>query len=104
MIDGFGYSAKNAVFFIFFMTAVFPANLPAASFAQVETEAGEFWHCSGYCFMGGDTATNPWVPVSATGADETEARDNIDCGPFIEVGISCRKIRNQAGNLDGISE
>ena len=52
----------------------------------------ELWSCRGYCFMGGDTPTNPWIPVSSTGASEEEARDNIDCGPFVEVEISCRKV------------
>ncbi|NBX76913.1 MAG: hypothetical protein EBQ92_10200 [Proteobacteria bacterium] len=54
------------------------------------------WSCSGYCFLGGDTPTNPWVPVSSEGATEQDARDNIDCGPYQEVGITCEenKIKN----------
>jgi len=50
------------------------------------------WLCEGYCFLGGDVPTNPFQPVSATGATEQEARDNIDCGPYQETGISCRQI------------
>ena len=48
------------------------------------------WSCSGYCFLGGDIPTNPWQPVSSVGATEQEARDNIDCGPYQEMGITCK--------------
>lgn len=48
------------------------------------------WICEGYCFLGGDVPTNPFQPVSSSGATEQEARDNIDCGPYIETGIVCR--------------
>jgi hypothetical protein len=62
---------------------------------QVFAEEGRFnnsqWSCSGYCFLGGDTPTNPWQPVYSEGATEQEARDNIDCGPYEEVGITCRE-------------
>jgi hypothetical protein len=59
---------------------------------QVEEQDSSKWLCEGYCFLGGDVPTNPWQPVSATGATEQEARDNIDCGPYEETGISCRMI------------
>lgn len=49
------------------------------------------WSCSGYCFLNGDTATDPWQPVYSEGATEQEARDNIDCGPYEEVNITCRE-------------
>lgn len=62
-------------------------------FADEQPEMAELWSCSGYCFMGGDTPTNPWIPVSATGSSEQEARDKIDWGQFIEVDITCRKVQ-----------
>lgn len=51
----------------------------------------EKWECHGYCFLGGDCPTNPWQPVGSSGASEQEARDNIDCGSFEEVNITCSK-------------
>ena len=73
--------------------ATVAALLPTvASRADDTPETAELWSCSGYCFMGGDTPTNPWIPVSSSGASEEEARNNIDCGSFVEVGITCRKV------------
>lgn len=60
---------------------------------QVSEQEVSKWLCEGYCFLGGDVPTNPFQPVSATGATEQEARDNIDCGPYEETGISCRVIQ-----------
>ena len=57
---------------------------------NLEGEENE-WICEGYCFLGGDVPTDPFQPISATGATEQEARDNIDCGPYTETGITCRK-------------
>jgi hypothetical protein len=75
------------------VTAVASSGSVLSAQGEDLAQTAELWLCSGYCFMGGDTATNPWVPVSANGASEQEARDNIDCGPFVEVGISCRSTR-----------
>lgn len=61
--------------------------------AAEENPPEEQWSCSGWCFMGGDTPTNPWIPVSSSGSSEQEARDNIDCGMYQEAGISCRKVQ-----------
>ncbi len=58
-----------------------------------ESPQEDQWSCSGWCFMGGDTPTNPWIPVSSSGSTEQEARDNIDCGMYEEAGISCRKVQ-----------
>ena len=65
----------------------------SAIFAATEPHAEDEWSCSGWCFMGGDTPTNPWIPVSSTGATEQEARDNINCGMYEEAGISCRQVQ-----------
>jgi hypothetical protein len=51
------------------------------------------WRCEGYCLLGSDLPTNPWQPVASEGATEQEARDNIDCGAYEEVGITCRQIQ-----------
>ena len=75
---------------IVFLSVAFSASAYASSCDDGETE--ELWSCNGYCFMGGDTPTNPWLPVSSTGSSEQEARDNIDCGQFVEVGITCQKV------------
>ncbi len=66
----------------------------SALVAATEPRAEEEWSCSGWCFMGGDYPTNPWIPVSSTGATEDEARDNIDCGMYQEAGISCKRVAN----------
>ena len=60
-------------------------------YSNLEQDAS-LWLCEGYCFLGGDVPTDPFQPVSATGATEQEARDNIDCGSHEETGISCRMI------------
>jgi hypothetical protein len=67
----------------------------SALFATTEPQAEEEeeWSCSGWCLLGADTPTNPWIPVSSTGATEQEARDNIDCGIYEEVAISCRHVQ-----------
>ena len=65
----------------------------ARGLAEEFRETEELWSCSGYCYMVGDTATNPWIPVSSSGASEDEARENIDCGQFVETGITCRYVR-----------
>jgi len=59
----------------------------------LDSEPTARWRCEGYCFLGGDTPTNPWQPVSSEGSTEQEARDNIDCGAYEEVGINCRQIQ-----------
>ena len=69
------------------------SSQPAMAFENFTQ--GESWECSGWCFMGGDYPTNPWIPVSSTGATEDEARDNIDCGIYQEAGISCRKVQDE---------
>lgn len=66
---------------------------PAHAFEGIKQ--GESWECSGWCFMGGDYPTNPWIPVSSSGATEDEARDNIDCGMYQEAGISCRRVQDE---------
>jgi hypothetical protein len=83
-----------------FHNIIFRILLPlAAGSYSMHTMAGEQstmeeqWSCSGWCFMGGDTPTNPWIPVSSSGSTEQEARDNIDCGMYQEAGISCRKVQ-----------
>ncbi len=66
---------------------------PALAFEGIKQ--AEAWECSGWCFMGGDYPTNPWIPVSSSGATEDEARDNIDCGMYQEAGISCRRVQDE---------
>lgn len=70
-------------------------NLAQPALASEGINEDESWECSGWCFMGGDYPTNPWIPVSSTGATEDEARDNIDCGMYQEAGISCRKVQDE---------
>lgn len=71
-------------------------SLGGFSFFHESSESeGSYWRCEGYCFLGGDVPTNPFQPVSATGATEEEARENIDCGPYQETDISCRLIKAQ---------
>ena len=77
---------------------VLPIFIFALGLLSIEARADdpcnteEHWICRGYCFMGGDTPTNPWIPVSSEGSSEQEARDNIDCGRFEEVSITCSKV------------
>jgi hypothetical protein len=77
--------------------AIFPTlialfGFSAPTLAVESCDDPELWICRGYCFMGGDTPTNPWIPVSSEGSSEQEARDNIDCGRFEEVNIRCTKV------------
>jgi hypothetical protein len=66
-------------------------NFSIIAMADEQLPMEEQWSCSGWCLLGADTPTNPWIPVSSTGATEQEARDNIDCGIYEEVGITCRQ-------------
>ncbi len=75
-----------------FITAIAALGPTITGRADEIPHTAELWSCSGYCFMGGDTATNPWIPVSGSGASEEDARDAIDCGAFVEVGITCRNV------------
>ncbi len=68
-------------------------NFSIIAMAGEQTTMEEQWSCSGWCLLGADTPTNPWIPVSSTGATEQEARDNIDCGIYDEGGISCRRVQ-----------
>jgi len=73
---------------------VLPTLISAQVLAHEDSPTANKWSCSGYCFLGGDLPTNPWQPVSSEGATEQEARDNIDCGPYEEVGITCHENKN----------
>lgn len=77
--------------------AIFPTliaifGFSAPTLAVESCDDPELWICRGYCLMGADTPTNPWIPVRSEGSSEQEARDNIDCGRFEEVNISCIKV------------
>lgn len=67
----------------------------AAMGSELCRTGANHWVCEGYCFLGGDTPTNPFQPVSSSGATEQEARDNIDCGPYTETGIVCRQVESR---------
>jgi len=61
-------------------------------FMNFETNESK-WVCSGYCFLGGDLPTNPWRPISSEGATEQEARDNLDCDPYMQSGVGCGQVQ-----------
>jgi len=51
----------------------------------------ESWCCSGYCFLGGDVPTNPFKEFGVCGATEREARNQIPCSPYDQMGVTCSK-------------
>jgi hypothetical protein len=78
----------KTIFIASFVTVISSARGHAAGLFDTE----DLWSCSGYCFTGGDSAGNQWIPVGSYGSTEEEARENIDCGQFFEEGITCEMV------------